>query len=147
MKDAGPHRLESAGEMGVPQVISTCAVNHITPAKRSYTEDHLKRRRYELDRFRTWLRASPEELTRAAHAFAGKLNRAKAQVKVVIPLRGWSSADRPGNETYDPEDDLIFINELKRLLKPEIEVRLVEANMEAPEFAQSIIKACEEVFG
>ena len=147
MKDAGPRRLESAGEMGVPQVVSTCGVNHITPAKRSYTEDHLKRRRYELDRFRTWLRASPEELTRAAHAFAGKLNQAKAQVRVVIPLRGWSSADRPGNETYDPEEDLIFINELKGLLKPEIEVRLVEANMEAPEFAQSVIEACEEVFG
>lgn len=64
----------------------------------------------------------------------------------MIPLKGWSSADYPGGETYDPEEDLIFINELKRLLKPEIEVRLVEANMEVAEFAQSIIGACEEMF-
>ena len=64
----------------------------------------------------------------------------------MIPLKGWSSADYPGSETYDPEEDLIFINELKRLLKPEIEVRLVEANMEVAEFAQSVIGACEEMF-
>jgi len=146
MRDAGPHRLESAGEMGIPQVISTCSVNHITPPKRKYTEDHRKRRKYDLDRFRTWLRASPEELTTAAQAFAGKLNRAKGPVRLVIPLKGWSSADYPGSETYDPEQDLIFVSELKRLLKPEIEVSLVKANMEDPEFARAITGVCEEVF-
>lgn len=146
MRDAGPHRLESAGEMGIPQVISTCGVNHITPPKRKYTEDHRKRRKYDLDRFRTWLRASPEELITAAQAFAGKLNRAKGPVRLVIPLKGWSSADYPGSETYDPEQDLIFVSELKRLLKPEIEVSLVKANMEDPEFARAITGVCEEVF-
>lgn len=146
MRDAGPHRLESAGEMGIPQVISTCGVNHITPPKRKYTEDHRKRRKYDLDRFRTWLRASPEELITAAQAFAGKLNRAKGPVRLVIPLKGWSSADYPGSETYDPEQDFIFVSELKRLLKPEIEVSLVRANMEDPEFARAITGVCEEVF-
>ena len=145
MRDAGPHRLESAGEMGIPQVISTCGVNYITPPKRKYTEDHRKRRKYDLDRFRTWLRASPEELTTAAQAFAGKLNRAKGPVRLVIPLKGWSSADYPGSETYDPEQDLIFVSELKRLLKPEIEVSLVKANMEDPEFARAITGVCEGV--
>ena len=36
MRDAGPHRLESAGRAGIPQVISTCSVNHMTPAKSRY---------------------------------------------------------------------------------------------------------------
>jgi uncharacterized protein (UPF0261 family) len=146
MRDAGPHRLESAGKIGIPQVISTCSMNHITPAKSKYTEDYRKRRRYNLDRLRTWLRASPEELIQAARVFARKLNQAKGPVKVVIPLKGWSSADYPGNETYDPKEDLIFVNELERLLKPEIEVCLIEANMEDPQFAQAITKACDEVF-
>ncbi len=30
MRDAGPRRMESAGRMGLPQVISTCSVNHMT---------------------------------------------------------------------------------------------------------------------
>jgi uncharacterized protein (UPF0261 family) len=32
MRDGGPHRMEAAGNAGVPQVISTCSVNHMTPA-------------------------------------------------------------------------------------------------------------------
>ncbi len=145
MRSSGPDRMEAAGEMGIPQIISTCGVNHITPPKRNYTEDHKKRRKYNLDEHRTWLRATPDELIKAAQAFAEKLNKAKGPVRVVIPLRGWSSADYPGSETYDPEEDLIFVNELKRLLKPDIEVRTVDANMEDEEFAKVVIEACLEV--
>jgi len=144
-RDAGPHRLESAGRRGIPQVISTCGVNHITPRKADYTEEHKGRRKYDLDRYRTWLRTSPEELARAAQVFAAKLNQAKGPVKVVIPLEGWSSVDRRGNETYDPQEDLVFINELKTRLKPDIEVRTVAANMEDPSFSQAILEACEAV--
>jgi uncharacterized protein (UPF0261 family) len=144
-RDAGPHRLESAGRRGIPQVISTCGVNHITPRKADYTEEHKRRRKYDLDRYRTWLRASPEELIRAAQVFAKKLNQAKGPVKVVIPLEGWSSADRRGSETFDPQEDMVFVNELRGKLKPDIEVRTVAANMEDPGFSEAVLEACEEV--
>ena len=147
MRDAGPHRLEAAGEKGIPQVVSTCGVNHITPPKKAYTEDYRSRRKYDLDKYRTWLRASPEELREAAQAFAQKLNKAAGPVRIVIPLKGWSSVDCFGNPTYDPDEDMIFVEELGKLLKPEVEVRIVKANMEEPLFAEAILKACEEVFG
>jgi len=145
-RDAGPHRLEAAGRRGIPQVISTCGVNHITPRKTDYTDEHKRRRKYDLDRYRTWLRASPEELARAAQVFAQKLNQARGPVRVVIPLEGWSSVDRRGNETYDPQEDLTFVQELKSKLRPDIEVRTIAANMEDPGFSQAILEACEEVF-
>jgi len=146
MRDAGPRRLEAAGKVGIPQVISTCGVNHITPPKRAWTEEHRSRRKYDLDRHRTWLRASPEELREAARAFAEKLNKARGPVVVVIPLKGWSSVDQPGNPTYDPEEDMVFVEELRRRLRPNIELRTVEANMEDPEFAQAVLEACRRVF-
>ncbi len=146
MRDAGPTRLEAAGEVGIPQVVSTCGVNHITPPKKAWTEEHKSRRKYDLDRHRTWLRASREELLEAARAFATKLNKAKGPVKVLIPLQGWSSVDQPGSPTFDPTEDMVFVEELKRGLRPEIEVRTVEANMEDPEFAQAVLEACREVF-
>jgi uncharacterized protein (UPF0261 family) len=59
MRDAGPNRLESAGRMGIPQIISTCGVNHITPRKSKYTREYDLRRKYDIDRLRTWLRMSP----------------------------------------------------------------------------------------
>ncbi len=146
MRDAGPNRLESAGKIGIPQIISTCSVNHITPAKSKYKPEHLQRRKYDLDKFRTWLRISPDELKQVANTFAEKLNRATGPVRVLIPLKGWSSVDAPGNPTYDPEEDRIFIDVLRTKLNPHIQIVEVAANMEDPEFAQAVVESALEIF-
>jgi uncharacterized protein (UPF0261 family) len=144
MRDAGPDRLESAGKMGIPQIISTCSVNHGTPAKSKYKPEHHDRRKYNLDKFRTWLRLSPDELKQVAGAFAEKVNRSKGPVRFVIPLKGWSSVDIPGNPTYDPIEDRLFTEELRRKVKPGIEIIEVDANLEDPEFAEAITKVALE---
>jgi uncharacterized protein (UPF0261 family) len=141
MRDAGPYRLESAGKKGIPQVISTCGVNHITPTKSKYKPTHTRRRKYDLDRSRTWLRMSPKELKEVACLFSRKLNQSAGPVQMVIPLRGWSSVDSPGMPTYDPAEDALFIRELKKGLKKGIDILEVDANMEDPEFAEAVIKA------
>lgn len=146
MKDAGPNRMEAAGKVGIPQIISTGGINYVTPPKSRYTDDHKARKKYDLDRFRTWLRASPDELRRAAAAFTEKLNKSKGPVKVIIPLKGWTNFDIPGSATYDPEEDRIFVDELKKGLKPEVEVIEVDANIEETPFAQAIVNASLELF-
>lgn len=146
MRDAGPDRLESAGRLGLPQIISTCGVNHITPSRSSWPL-FKARRRSDLDKFRTWLRTTPHELREIAETFALKLNRSSGPVRILIPLRGWSSVDRPGGPTYDPEEDRIFCGTLKETLKQGIEVVEVDANMEDPEFASAILSAACELFG
>lgn len=146
MRDAGPNRLESAGRMGIPQIISTCGVNHITPRKSKYTREHDLRRRHDIDGLRTWLRMSPRELKEVAAVFAEKLNLSKGPVKVLIPLRGWSSVDAPGSPTYDPAEDRLFTTELRKALKKGIEIVEVDANMEDPEFADALTRAALELF-
>jgi uncharacterized protein (UPF0261 family) len=146
MRDAGPTRLESAGSMGIPQIVSTCGVNHITPRKSKYTREHDLRRKHDIDRLRTWLRMSPKELKEVAALFAAKLNLSRGPVKVVIPLRGWSSVDAPGNATYDPEEDRLFTSELRKALKKEIEIVEVDANMEDAEFADALIEIALNMF-
>ena len=141
MRDAGPHRMESAGRAGIPQIISTCSVNHMTPAKSKYKPEYHERRKYDLDKYRTWVRLSPDELREVATAFRDKLNQAKGPVKILIPLRGWSSVDSPGNATYDPEEDSVFAEALQTGLNPDIEILNVDANMEDPEFASAVAKA------
>ena len=145
MRDAGPHRLEAAGKAGIPQIISTCGVNHITPSRSMVGPGYRERRTYHLDRFRTWFRMTPDELQEVSEVFAGKLNCSSGRVKVLIPLRGWSSIESPDSPTYDPEEDAIFVRGLKRTLKKEIEVIEVDANMEDPEFSAAVITAAFEV--
>jgi len=102
MRDAGPNRLETAGKSGLPQIVSTCSVNHMTPARSKYKPEYHDRRKFELDKLRTWIRLSPDELKKVAGVFAQKLNQARGPVTVMVPLDGWSSADLPGNESHDP---------------------------------------------
>ncbi len=146
MRDAGPHRMEAAGKAGVPQVISTCSVNHMTPSKRKYKPEYHERRKYDLDKLRTWIRLAPEELEQVALAFAEKLNRAKGPVCVMLPLKGWSSVDYPGNATFDPKEDQIFNTVLREKLNPNIDIIEVDANMEDPVFAQAVAKAALKIF-
>ena len=146
MRDAGPFRLENAGRLGIPMIVSTCSVNHMTPSKSKYQTEYHWRRKYDLDKFRTWIRLSPEELQKVARAFALKLNKASGPVKVLIPADGWSSVDQSGNPTYDPQEDQIFVEVLRKNLNPEIEITEVNANMEDKAFAQAVVETALDIF-
>lgn len=142
---AGPTRLEAAGKKGIPQIIAPCGVNWGSPLKRKYKPGYELRKKYDYDAARTFIRLSEEELIVVANEIADKLNKARGPVKVLIPLGGWSSFDRRGTDFYEAELDKAFVDELKRQLKQDIEVREVDADLEAPEFAQAIVEAFGEV--
>ena len=146
MRDAGPFRLENAGRLGIPLIVSTCSVNHMTPSKSKYQPDYHQRRKYDLDKFRTWIRLSPEELKEVAQVFAVKLNKATGPVEVLIPQNGWSSVDQAGNATHDPREDRIFVETLQKNLRPDIDIVEVQANMEDLTFAQAVVKAALALF-
>lgn len=146
MRDAGPNRLETAGKLGLPQIISTCSVNHMTPARSRYKPEFHERRKFDLDKLRTWIRLSPEELKEVAGVFAEKLNQAKGPVTVMVPLNGWSSADLPGNDTHDPAEDRLFTQVLRKKLKPDVQIIEVDANMEDPEFARTVVEIALKIF-
>jgi uncharacterized protein (UPF0261 family) len=146
MRDAGPNRLETAGKLGLPQIISTCSVNHMTPARSKYKPEFHERRKFDLDKLRTWIRLAPEELKEVAGVFAGKLNQAKGPVVVLIPQKGWSAADLPGNDTHDPAEDQLFTQVLRERLKPDIQIIEVNANMEDSEFAKAVVENALKIF-
>lgn len=142
---AGPTRLEAAGKRGIPQIIAPCAVNWGSPLKKKYKPEHEMRKKYDYDALRTFIRLSKEEMMLVADTMADKLNRARGPVKILIPLGGWSSLDRKGTDFYDPELDRTFVDELKKQLKHDIEVREVDIDLDTPEFAQAIVDAFEEI--
>jgi uncharacterized protein (UPF0261 family) len=142
---AGPARLEAAGNKGIPQIISTSGVNFGSPLKRRYKPEYESRKKYEYDAARTFLRLSHEELSMVATSIAGKLNKAKGPVRVIIPLGGWSSVDKKGTDFYDGEADRVFVNELKSRLRQDIEVREIDADLETPEFAGAVVKAALDI--
>jgi uncharacterized protein (UPF0261 family) len=75
-----------------------------------------------------------------AKTVAKKLNKAKGPVKFIIPEKGWSTLSVEGQPLYDPDDDKVLVDELKKHLKPEIEVRKLELHLNTPEFAMVLVE-------
>jgi len=142
---AGPTRLEAAGLAGIPQVIAPSGVNFGTPLKRKYKPEYASRKQFRYDSARTFLRLSEQELVMVAQAMAEKLNKALGPVTVVLPLGGWSSADRLGTDFYDEDLDRTFVDELKRTLHADIPVKEVDADLDTPEFARDVVDALKDM--
>ena len=147
-RPGGPNRLEMAGRRGIPLVLAPCGLNQTGcgPTRKNAEKYASRSRILKLDELRMGTRLNEEELTLAARTVAEKLNRAKGPVRVLVPLKGWSSVDTPGNPTYDPDEDRIFIDVLSTRLNPDIQIIEIDANMEDPEFAQAVVEASIEIF-
>lgn len=151
---AGPDRLMAAGEMGVPQVITPCGFEMIScgPLERKDKGDQLwisrglaSRNYYVQDSTRVQARSNSEELSLVAKTVAERLNRAKGPVKIFIPKKGWSTLSVEGQTLHDPGADKVFVEELGKRLKPDIEVRELDVALNTPECAMAIAKTFYEM--
>ncbi|OGP73497.1 MAG: hypothetical protein A2V86_04455 [Deltaproteobacteria bacterium RBG_16_49_23] len=146
---AGPSRLERAGEMGIPQIVTPCGFDMLScgPLERGDRGDPLwiskdikNRKLFIPDAFRVQARTYSQELREIAREVARKLNQSKGPVAMLIPLKGWSSLDKEGMPLYDPEADKAFVQELKTHLHPKIPLIEIDLHLNTLEFAEEAVK-------
>ncbi|MBW1706792.1 MAG: Tm-1-like ATP-binding domain-containing protein [Deltaproteobacteria bacterium] len=144
-RSAGMARLDAAGERGIPQVWAPCCLN-ITGAgiTRTNREKYLATGKVlEIDEMRAMARFPRDELLIGAQLYAEKLNKAKGPIKLVVPLRGWSSLEREGSPLLDPEEDQVFIEELKKNLRIPLEIEEVDCNLEDIDTARALVESLD----
>jgi uncharacterized protein (UPF0261 family) len=64
------------------------------------------------------------------------LNKDATNIKILIPLRGWSEADREGGPLYDPPMNQFFTQCLKEKINPNIEIQNVDHHINDAEFGE-----------
>jgi uncharacterized protein (UPF0261 family) len=134
-------RLDAAGERGIPQVWAPCCLN-LTGAgpTRTNREKYVASGKVlEIDEMRAMTRFPRDELLIGAKLYAEKINKAKGRLKLVIPLRGWSSLDHEGSILYDPDEDRLFVEELKKNLTVPLEVEEIDCNLEEFQTAKVLV--------
>jgi len=133
----GPQRYEPVPGRSIPRLVVPggldCAVLEFT---RQNIPDEYKNRKIFFYDFRSAIRLNIEETTCLANQLAEKLNRDAGNIKVLIPGRGWSEADRQGGPLYDPEMNLIFTGRLKEVLDPQIEIQEVDRHINDSAFGE-----------
>jgi len=149
---AGPHRLEAAGRMGIPQVLTPCGYDTLScgPLSRREAGDPLwtslrlaERKIFVPDEFRVMARTRGDEVCRAAEVTARKLNQSKGPVKFLIPTQGWSSLSTKGADLHEPATDALFAPALRAHLRPDIEVSELPMELNSPEFAAALVTALQ----
>ena len=147
-RTAGPHRLEAAGRVGIPQVIAPSGFDMLScgPLERREAGDQLwasrklaERAIFVPDAMRVQVRTTAAELVELAGVLAEKLNAATGPVTMVFPTRGWSNIGSEGQPLHDPATDAVLVDELRGVLKPEIRVVEVDTALNTPEFAAALL--------
>ena len=143
---AGPHRLEIAGRLGVPQVVSLGALDMVNFGPMATVPEKFRGRRlYQHNPTVTLMRTTPEECAELGRIVARKLSGSRGPVAVFIPLRGVSMIATEGGVFYDPEADRALIDALKSGLRSDIEVHELDMDINDARFAEAMADRLHEM--
>jgi uncharacterized protein (UPF0261 family) len=145
---AGPHRLEAASRMGIPQLVCPGAIDMVNfgPAE-SVPVQFRNRNLYVHNPTVTLMRTTPEECAEIGRVTATKLNRASGPVTVLIPLEGVSAIDKPGGPFYSQAALNAYRTALKENLSPTVRLIELDAHINDDTFARAATELLLESTG
>ena len=136
---AGPDRLEAAGELGLPQVVSLGALDMVNFGPRESVPERFEGRNlYVHNPTITLMRTTPEECLELGRQIGRKLSAATGPVALYVPLKGVSMIAVEGQVFYDPEADEALLSGLHETLGPNVEVHELELDVNDDAFATAM---------
>jgi uncharacterized protein (UPF0261 family) len=140
----GSDRFEPILKARVPFVLSLGALDMVNfGAMETVPAAYRDRRLHVHNAQVTLMRTTAEENRSFARWVAAKLNRSTAPLMVLIPERGVSALDAPGQPFHDPEADAALFNELEASLEPTAQRRIVRLpyHINDAAFSQALVDA------
>jgi uncharacterized protein (UPF0261 family) len=144
-KGIGPQRLETAGQSGIPLVVAPGGLDNAVFSPFYPMPDQLKGRKIHSHDIRFCVRMGPEEMKKFAQIIGEKLNRSKGPTYILIPKKGWSEADKAGMELFDPKTDQIFVEELSKIINPNIPIEEMDVHISDPAFALRAVEVLDNM--
>jgi uncharacterized protein (UPF0261 family) len=136
-----PGRLEAAGRHGLPQVVLPGGLEYFCFGPPESIPAELRdRATHHHNAFNTNVRTSGDELRRVGALMAERLNASAGPVAVVIPLRGWSEVGGPEGRLHDLAANQALVDALRAHLRPSIEVREIDADINDPVVADAALE-------
>jgi len=133
---AGPDRLTAAGKMGVPQVVVPGCIDMVNFGHLDTVPERFRSRQlYSWAPDVTLMRTNKEENQQLAMSMANKLNLAKGEVQVLLPLKGISIVSAPGGVFHNSDVDQVLFDSLKDSLDTRIHVKEFDGSINDPDFA------------
>ena len=143
---AGPDRLEAAGELGLPQVVSLGALDMVNFGPRETVPAHFEHRKlYVHNPTVTLMRTTSEECRELGRRIGRKLSAARGPTALFVPLGGVSAIAVEGQAFYDREADEALLAGLRETLEPRVEVHEEDTHINDPAFAEAMADRLHEL--
>ncbi len=142
---AGPARLTAAARAGIPQVVSTGAVDMVNfYAPESVPAQFANRTFYRHNANVTLMRTTVDENARIGADIARKLSVSTGPLSVLLPARGVSAIDREGQPFDDPAARRALHDAIRSGLRG-AEVMELDLHINDPEFADAAARKLLEL--
>ncbi|HWH95274.1 MAG TPA: Tm-1-like ATP-binding domain-containing protein, partial [Baekduia sp.] len=136
---AGPTRLEAAGRVGLPQVVSLGALDMVNFGARDTVPPQFEDRNlYVHNPSITLMRTTADECAELGRRIARKLSAATGPVALFVPLGGVSLIDAEGQPFYDPDADEALFAALREGLDGRVELIEMDYNINDETFAEAM---------
>jgi len=136
---AGPDRLDAAGQIGCPQVVSVGALDMVNFwAMDTVPEKFQDRNLYKHNENITLMRTTPEENRSLGQIIAAKLNAANGPTTLVLPLKGVSMIDVEGQPFHDPAADQALFDTLRAEINDHVKLVEVDAHINDDAFVDAL---------
>jgi uncharacterized protein (UPF0261 family) len=133
---AGPERLEAAGRLGLPQVVSLGALDMVNFGSRETVPERFAARNlYVHNPQVTLMRTTPEECAELGRRIAAKLTAATGPVALYVPLRGVSMLSTAGAPFHDPHADEALFAAIRENVGDNVELHEEDRDINDPTFA------------
>jgi uncharacterized protein (UPF0261 family) len=143
--NAGPERLDAAGERGIPQVVSTGALDMVNFGPRDSVPEEFEGRQFHVHNPQvTLMRTTFAENAELGRILAEKLNAATGPTTLALPLGGVSMLDVEGEDFHDPEADAALFDALREHLDDHVELLEFDHAINDEEFATAIAERLDE---
>jgi uncharacterized protein (UPF0261 family) len=137
---AGPDRLEVAGRLGLPQVVSLGALDMVNFGPIDTVPSRYSNRLlYQHNENVTLMRTTPEECAELGRRLATKLSASAGPVALFVPNRGVSSISVEGQLFHDPAADDALFSAVRESADPAVVDPVeVDTHINDPAFAASM---------
>jgi uncharacterized protein (UPF0261 family) len=144
---AAPGRLETAGKLGIPQVVTLGALDFVCMGPLDKIPDSLSHRRFHRHAPEmVGMRTSPDECAELGETIARKLNAATGPTSLFVPLRGTSIYATEGQVFHDTAaDDALFAALRETVDRRRVEVHELDLDINDREFALAMANRLHEL--
>jgi uncharacterized protein (UPF0261 family) len=143
---AGPDRLEAAGELGLPQVVSLGALDMVNFGPRETVPPRFADRNlYVHNPTVTLMRTSPQECRALGRQVGRKLSAAQGPTALFVPLKGVSMIAVENQPFHDAAADAALLEGLHSTLEPSVEVHELELDVNDGRFAVAMADRLDEL--